>query len=64
MTNMIFFPMLEDYPSDESFVSRCKERGLLLNALSPRRIRLVTHLDVNREDVERAAGIILEVISQ
>ncbi len=64
MTNMIFFPMLEDYPSDESFVSGCKERGLLLNALSPRRIRLVTHLDVNREDVERAAGIILEVISQ
>ena len=61
---MIFFPMLEGYPSDDSFVSACKERGLLLNALSPRRVRLVTHLDVNREDVERAASIILEVISQ
>lgn len=63
MTNMVFFPMLQSYPTDEYFVSACKERGLLLNALSPRRIRLVTHLDVNREDVERAAGIILEVIS-
>ena len=64
MTNMVFFPMLQSYPTDEYFVSACKERGLLLNALSPRRIRLVTHLDVNREDVERAAGVILEVISQ
>lgn len=64
MTNMVFFPMLENYPSDESFVKACKEQGLLLNALSPRRIRLVTHLDVNREDVERAASIILEVVSQ
>ncbi len=64
MTNMVFFPMLKNYPTDEYFVSACQERGLLLNALSPRRIRLVTHLDVNREDVERAADIILEVISQ
>lgn len=64
MTNMVFFPMLKNYPTDEYFVGACQERGLLLNALSPRRIRLVTHLDVNREDVERAADIILEVISQ
>lgn len=63
MTNMIFFPMEEGYPSDDFFVAECKERGLLLNALSPRRIRLVTHLDVNKEDVERAAKIILEVKS-
>lgn len=63
MTNMIFFPMEEGYPSDDLFVAECKERGLLLNALSPRRIRLVTHLDVNKEDVERAAKIILEVKS-
>lgn len=64
MTNMVFFSLTESCPSDEIFVNSCSERGLLLNALSPRRIRLVTHLDVDREDVERAASIILEVISQ
>ncbi len=31
--------------------------------ISPRRARFVTHLDVDREDVERAAAIILEVLS-
>ena len=64
MTNMVFFSLTECCPSDESFVNACCERGLLLNALSPRRIRLVTHLDVDREDVEKAASIIIEVISQ
>jgi len=64
MTNMVFFSLTESCPSDENFVNACIERGLLLNALSPRRIRLVTHLDVDREDVEKAASIILEVISQ
>ena len=64
MTNMVFFSLTENCPSDEIFVNACSERGLLLNALSPRRIRLVTHLDVDREDVERAASIIIEVISQ
>ena len=36
---------------------------LLDRAASPRRVRLVTHLDVDVEDVDRAAKIILEVMS-
>ena len=39
------------------------EKGLLAHMISPRRARFVTHLDVDREDVERAAAIILEVLS-
>ncbi len=64
MTNMVFFAMAEEYPSDDDFVRRCEERGLLLETMEPRRVRLVAHLDVNREDAERAAAVILEVISE
>jgi threonine aldolase len=62
MTNMVFFRMKEDFPSDEDFMAKCKEKGLLLGFMSPGRVRLVTHLDVNKEDVERAVSVIFEVI--
>jgi len=62
MTNMVFFTMKEGYPSDDVFLKKCEAKGLLLNMINPRRVRLVTHLDVNREDAEKAAAVILEVI--
>ena len=64
MTNMVFFPMAEGSPSDEEFVRRCEAKGLLTEAIEPRRIRFVTHLDVDREDVERAAQIVVEALKQ
>jgi len=63
MTNMVFFPLKEGQVSDAEFEARCLENGLLAHMISPRRARFVTHLDVGREDVERAAAIILEVLS-
>lgn len=63
MTNMVFFPMPEGSVSDEEFEKRCESRGLILHMISPRRARLVTHMDVDRDDVERAAAVILEVIA-
>ena len=35
---------------------------MLIHMVSPRRARFVTHMDVDREDVERAAAIVAEVI--
>lgn len=61
-TNILFFSLTEGQAGDELFVGRCKAKGLLLNVASPRRIRMVTHLDVNRSDVEEAAAIILEAV--
>ncbi|MCR5335129.1 MAG: threonine aldolase [Synergistes sp.] len=63
MTNMVFFPLHGCRLSDAEFEAGCREKGLLLLAISPRRIRLVTHLDVTRADAERAAEIISEVLS-
>lgn len=62
MTNMVFFPLRDGEASDADFEARCLEKGLLTHMISPRRARFVTHLDVDREDVERAAEIVLEAL--
>src|SRR6185437_2799377 len=42
----------------EELSATARELGLLINASGPRRLRAVTHLDVSRADVERAADIL------
>lgn len=63
MTNMIFFRLPRNGLCSDEFVLKCSQKGLLLNAMSKDRIRLVTHLDVNGDDVRRASSIIAEVLS-
>jgi threonine aldolase len=63
MTNMIFFRLPKNRLSSDEFIFKCSQKGLLLNAMSKDRIRLVTHLDVNEEDVEIASSIIAGVLS-
>lgn len=63
MTNMVFFFLSDSFKEDNKFVAECARRGLLLNTMGAGRVRLVTHLDVRRDEIERAASIILEVLS-
>lgn len=46
----------------EEAIRLLEREGVRLVWVGPRRIRAVTHLDVSREDVERAADIIVRVI--
>ena len=39
-------------------VARAKAEGVLAHAIAPRRVRLVTHLDVDRQACERAAEVL------
>jgi threonine aldolase len=39
-------------------VAAAREQGVLVSAVGPRALRLVTHLDVTREQAERAAGVL------
>ena len=48
--------------SAEPVVAAAKELGLLVAASGPKRIRVVTHLDAPRADVERAAEILAKAI--
>lgn len=64
MTNMVFFPLKVGQPQGTLFEEKCREKGLLVHVLAPDRARLVTHLDVDADDVRRAVQIILEVLAQ
>src|SRR5919205_2896830 len=41
-----------------------KAQGVLVSQVGPRRIRLVTHLDVDRADVERAADVLASILER
>jgi threonine aldolase len=61
-TNIIVFSVTDDGPGPLTIVARARERGVLIIAFGRRTIRLVTHLDVSREQCEHAAETLLEII--
>ena len=62
-TNIVVFRLVErtGVPDASTFVERCRERGVLLNALGPRAVRAVTHLDVTADDCAAAAKVMRAV---
>jgi len=60
-TNILVFDLAPGAPDAAAFVSRARERGVLVNAFGPRRVRAVTHLDVTRAQCERAGEILASV---
>ena len=63
-TNILVFHLSEDAPDAPTVVVNSRDRGLLIFAFGPRTIRAVTHLDVSREQCERAADLILDMVDQ
>ena len=56
-TNIVVFQLPAALPMDAPTLSaRARERGVLVNAMGPRTVRAVTHLDVSRAQCETAAG--------
>ena len=62
-TNILVFNVSEDAPAADAVVAGARNRGVLLFPFGPRTLRLVTHLDVTREQCERAAAILLDIIA-
>jgi threonine aldolase len=58
-TNMVMVDL--DRGTAAAVVERARGAGILLGAFGPRRIRIVTHLDVDRAGVTRAADVIAEI---
>lgn len=46
--------LLVDVPNAGGFVRRARDEGVLVNALTPTRVRALTHLDVSNDDVDEA----------
>ena len=59
-TNMVFWHLRSTPAAAQDFHARCRGRGVWFNLVGGTRFRAVTHLDVSREQVERAAEIICE----
>jgi threonine aldolase len=62
-TNIVIFTLREGGDAG-AFVAAMKGRGVLTSAVAPRAVRFVTHLDVTREDCERAAQETEDVLSK
>ncbi len=63
-TNILVFDLVSERLDAHRLVRLARERGVLLNALSERRLRLVTHLDVSLEQCQQAAGELLELAAR
>jgi threonine aldolase len=61
-TNIVFFTLKRggDAPA---FVAALKGEGILCSAIGPHAVRLVTHLDVSREQCERCATILTQLLN-
>jgi len=53
-TNMVFASLRSDNP--EALAAYLKDAGVLINIGNP--IRLVTHMDVNTQDIQRAVSLV------
>ncbi|HTX65684.1 MAG TPA: threonine aldolase family protein [Opitutaceae bacterium] len=60
-TNILVFALAAGAPDAATLVTRARDRGVLLFAFGPRKLRVVTHLDVTRDQCARAAEILAEL---
>ena len=59
-TNIVMFQVDPELCSGPGFSAALQEKGVLVLAVGPQRVRAVTHLDVTHEEVHRAAEIMSE----
>jgi threonine aldolase len=64
VTNIVMIDLGPRIAATEMVLTALGAEGLLCLALGPRRLRLVTHLDVSRSDCERAAAILERVLGR
>ncbi len=62
-TNIVMLDLRPPGPTAEEAVHRLAAAGVQLVAFGPARLRAVTHLDVTKEDIERAAEVIARVLA-
>ena len=61
-TNIVLYDVGASGFSSTQFLKKLAERKVLGGPVDARRVRMVTHLDVDRVDIEQALRIIGEVI--
>lgn len=62
-TNIVIFDIDPNLGSAAEFIQRMRERDVWMLPTAPQRVRAVTHLDVSREQIDRAIQAFREVCS-
>ncbi|MGH8699318.1 MAG: beta-eliminating lyase-related protein, partial [Burkholderiales bacterium] len=62
-SNIVMVDLVREADTARDVVPRLAREGVLLVPFGPRRLRAVTHLDVTRQDVARAAAAITRVLA-
>jgi threonine aldolase len=60
-TNIVIFRVAEELGTAADLCTRLRDRGVLVYDIGRQRVRAVTHLDVSRDEVQRAAETLREV---
>jgi len=63
-TNIIIYDVGDSGLNSSEFLQRLAERKVLGGPVDARRVRMVTHLDVDRADIEQALRVIGEVVGK
>jgi threonine aldolase len=61
-TNIVLYDVGETGMTSKQFLERLAERKVLGGPVDARRVRMVTHLDLDRADIEQALRVIAEVV--
>jgi threonine aldolase len=62
-TNIVVLDLTSTALDSAGVAAQCRSDGVLVSAVSPRRVRLVTHLDVGDGGVTRAIAVLSRVLS-
>ena len=62
-TNIVMIDLVRERDTVDAVLPKLTQAGVLLVPFGPRRLRAVTHLDVGRDEVERAAAVICRVLA-
>src|SRR5215510_7400902 len=63
-TNIVIYSVKNAGLSSNHFLAALANRGVLAVPVDAERVRMVTHLDVNRKDVETAASVVRDVVKR
>ena len=61
-TNIVIFDVSKSGKSSGEFLKALAQRGVLAVPVDNEKVRMVTHLDVDRDDVQRASSLVREVL--
>lgn len=61
-TNIVVFELDGARLDAQALLAATRAEGILINALGPTKMRLVTHLDVTRADCERATAVLVRLL--